>query len=93
MEHFYPAAPASFDEKRNATRQKAFTAAHLHFNRGNSTYEAVVRNVSATGAKLKFGELIALPPEFEIKIGTGGHYQTAHVAWRHGFEIGVQFDA
>ena len=91
MEHFYPSSPARFDEKRGATRQKAFTAAHLQFNRGNSTYEALVRNVSATGAKLRFGELIELPPEFEIKVGTNNAYHKAHVAWRHGFEIGVVF--
>jgi hypothetical protein len=93
MEHYYPSAPAHFEEKRNATRQKAFTAAHVHFNRGNSTYEALVRNVSSTGARLKFGDVIELPAEFELRVGKDGSYQKAHVAWRHGFEIGVAFAA
>jgi hypothetical protein len=93
MEHFYPAAPAPFDEKRSATRQKTFTAAHVHFNRGNSTYEALVRNVSTTGARLRFGDVVELPSEFEIRVSSGGNYHTAHVAWRHGLEIGVEFAA
>lgn len=93
MEHFYPAALAAFDEKRGATRQKAFTAAHIHFNRGSSSYEALVRNISATGARLRFGDVIELPPEFEIKVGSNNLYHKAHVAWRHGFEVGVEFAA
>ena len=92
MDHFYPAA-STHSEKRKAIRQKSFTAAHLQFNRGNSTYEALVRNVSAKGAKLRFGELIELPPQFEIKVGSSGSYHKAHVAWRHGYEVGVAFTA
>jgi hypothetical protein len=90
MEHFYPAAP-THTEKRNAKRQKTFTAAHLQFNRGNSTYEALVKNVSASGAKLRFGDVVELPAEFDIRVGKDGPYQKAYVAWRHGFEIGVAF--
>jgi PilZ domain len=93
MELYDNLASVGLEEKRGATRQKAFTAAHVHFNRGTSTYEALVRNISATGAKLKFGELIELPTEFQIKVGATGNYHTAHVAWRHGFEIGVEFTA
>lgn len=83
----------SFEEKRIATRQKAFTSAHVHFNRGNSSYEALVRNVSETGVKLQFGELIELPENFEIRVGKTGPYKKAHVAWRQGFETGVNFSA
>ncbi|MGL4405685.1 MAG: PilZ domain-containing protein [Notoacmeibacter sp.] len=81
----------TLSEKRSAIRQKAFTGAHVHFNRGNSAYEALVRNVSVSGAKLKFGELIELPAEFEIKVGADGKHKRAHVAWRRGFEVGVVF--
>ena len=93
MDQFNPLAPAYFEEKRVTTRQKSFTAAHLHFNRGNSTYEALVRNISQTGARLRFGDVIDLPSEFEIRVGRDGVYQKAHIAWRHGFEIGVEFAA
>jgi hypothetical protein len=92
MEHFYPAAPTHI-EKRKATRQKSFNAAHLQFNRGTSTYEALVKNVSANGAKLRFGDVVELPVEFDIRVGKDGPYQKAHVAWRYGFEIGIAFDA
>ena len=92
MEHFYPSAPSHI-EKRNATRQKSFTTAHLEFNRGTSTYEALVKNVSASGAKLGFGDVVELPTEFNISVGKDGPYKKAHIAWRHGFEIGVVFAA
>jgi hypothetical protein len=88
-----PCSTLQTTEKRRATRQKAFVAAHLQFNKGNSTYEALVKNLSTTGVKLRFGELIDLPPEFAIKVGAENTYHKAHVAWRQGFEIGVAFAA
>jgi hypothetical protein len=91
MEHLNLSAHMQSHEKRAGIRQKSFTGGHIHFNRGNSTYETVVRNVSATGAKLKFAELITLPAEFELKIGHDASYRKARVAWRHGFEIGIAF--
>ena len=91
MEDFNAINAFTFEEKRRATRQKAYTAAHVHFNKANSSYEALVRNMSATGARLKFGEMIALPKEFEVQVGKGNSYHTAHVAWQCGLEIGVAF--
>lgn len=91
MEHFYPAAPIAFNEKRRTLRQKAFTSAHVHFNQGCSSYEAIVKNVSASGARLRFGDVVELPAEFDIRVGQDGSCRKALVAWRHGFEIGVAF--
>ena len=91
MEHFYPAAPIAFNHKRRALRQKAFTSAHVYFNQGCSSYEAIVRIVSASGARLRFGDVVELPVEFDIRVGKDGSYHKAQVAWRHGFEIGVAF--
>ena len=92
MDLSYPDLPQTHGEKRGAIRQKSFTAAHLQFNRGNSTYEALVRNVSQTGARLRFGDVVDLPAEFEIRVGKDCSYHKARVAWRHGFDIGVAFN-
>jgi hypothetical protein len=78
-------------ERRIAPRQRAVLAAHIRFNRLNSSYEARVRDVSANGARLRFGDRAELPDDFEMRVGTEGAYRPASVAWRHGFDYGIAF--
>jgi hypothetical protein len=84
-------APSISEERRLAPRQRALTRAHIRFNRNNSSYEALVRNIAADGARLRFGDRVDLPAEFEIRIGTEGAYRPARIAWRQGYDMGVAF--
>ena len=47
---------------------RCLRAARCVFNRGYSDFTVMVRNVSATGAKLSGDELFRLPDEFELQI-------------------------
>lgn len=68
--------------------------AHCVFNKGYSDLSVLVRNMSATGAKLTGDELLCLPDEFELQINDGGGGFTSHWvrrAWLRGDAIGVTF--
>ena len=64
------------------------------FNRGYSDFTVMVRNLSATGAKLTGDELYRLPDEFELQMtNTAGAVTTRRVrrVWSRPDSIGVEF--
>ena len=81
-------------EKRRAARARCLRAARCVFNNGCSDYTALVRNVSATGAKLTGDELFRLPDEFELQTANAAGAITARRVrrvWSRADSIGVEF--
>lgn len=82
----------TFNERRTVERRRSFKGALLRFNGGYSALECVVKNFSAGGGRLCFGEATAVPPRFELKVGPEGTFRRAAVKWRKGNEIGVGYE-
>ncbi|MDF2118658.1 PilZ domain-containing protein [Roseiarcaceae bacterium H3SJ34-1] len=78
-------------EARRAMRVRSMLGAQIVFNNKLSSIECHVRNVSPRGAKLIVGELLSLPQEFELNVPAKGKTYQAHVCWRRGDEVGVEF--
>jgi|SRR5450759_1983978 hypothetical protein len=77
--------------ERRAPRQKTFLRGFAYFGGGPLAVECLVREMSATGARLEFS---APPPaidDIELHIPIKGQKCTAKVIWRGGDEIGVAF--
>ncbi len=86
------AGPAG--EKRRAPRARCLRAARCVFNNGCSDFSVLVRNVSATGAKLTGDDLFLLPDEFELQIANAAGAATARRVrrvWSRPDSIGVEF--
>lgn len=81
-----------FNERRVVERRRSFKGGLLRFNGGYGALECVVRNFSAGGARLSFGEAMAVPPRFELKVGHDGGWHGAAVKWRKGNEVGVAYE-
>lgn len=81
----------TFEERRSQTRQRVLKGGTLTFNRGYGALECVVRNLSARGARLAFGDTAAVPPRFVLKISADGPARPVHVRWRTMTDIGVEF--
>lgn len=79
-----------FADRRGVLRHRVFKGASLSFNRGYGAMECVVRNLSASGAKLVFGDALAVPPHFSLRISGEDHPRDATVIWRGAREVGVQ---
>lgn len=77
-------------EKRQSQRFRALKGALIVFNRGNSTINCVVRNLSATGALLRVESPIGIPDSFVLKVSDGAMH-VATVVRRNSSEIGVSF--
>jgi hypothetical protein len=87
-------AGAASNERRRAVRTRCLREGSCVFNKGCSILNVVVRNISATGAKLTGDELICLPEEFELKINEGFGVFASHRVkrvWSRADAIGVAF--
>jgi PilZ domain len=85
---------ASVADKRRATRARCLRTARCVFNNGCSDFTALVRNVSATGAKLTGEDLFRLPDEFELQMANAAGVATARRVrrmWSRPDSIGVEF--
>lgn len=81
-----------FNERRVVERRRSFKGALLRFNGGYGSLECLVRNFSAGGARLQFGEVSAVPQRFEVKIGHEGGWHAVSVKWRRHNEVGIAYD-
>jgi hypothetical protein len=81
-----------FNERRAVERRRSFKGALLRFNGGYGALECLVRNFSAGGARLSFGEATAVPPRFELKVNQESAWHRAAVKWRKGNEVGVAYE-
>lgn len=79
---------AVFAERRADIRRRVLKGATLRFNRGYGAMECVVRNQSADGALLVFGDSSGVPSNFDLAIG-GDAPRRAEVRWRGLAAVGV----
>jgi hypothetical protein len=81
-------------DKRRAKRSRCLREARCVFNKSGSNLSVLVRNISATGAKLVGHGLFVLPEEFELLVNNGsGAMSVRRVRrmWIREDSIGVAF--
>ena len=78
-------------EHRRAARQTSFMQGRIYFNNRRSSVDCLIRDISATGAKLKFSSAVETPALVELHIPTKEETHSAKVMWRRGEEMGVKF--
>ena len=82
-------ANMSGPERRQSPRQKAFLKGRI--NNGLGDVDCLIRDLSATGAKLMFSGGITMPPVIDLHIPMKKQSMRAQVQWRNGDEMGVSF--
>jgi hypothetical protein len=78
-------------EKRDAARKKSFLRGLVYFGNSPSATDCLVRDISETGARLKFSSPPASTDNLDLHIPVKGSTFHATVSWRNGDEIGVSF--
>ena len=79
-------------DKRQAHRQKSFLRGFAYFGHSSSAVDCLVRDISDTGARLKFSTPPAFTENLELHIPVKGSRYRSKVQWRSGDEIGIVFD-
>ncbi|MDE0924257.1 PilZ domain-containing protein [Aurantimonas coralicida] len=78
-------------ERRVAPRTRTLKRAKVIFNGGFSTFDCIVRNISATGALLTIDDAAHLPKEFQIRIGEERDERPARLVYRRAMFAGIRF--
>jgi hypothetical protein len=84
-----PAPPPS-RRKERAERDKVFRQATLVFSDGHR-FTVVVKDVSATGARVEFFQHVTLPPEVQFLEATMRLRKRARVVWQQDGRAGLEF--
>jgi hypothetical protein len=79
------------DEHRIARRQRVLKQGKILFFNNLSIVDCVIRDLSATGAKLICGDQAAVPNEFRLVVLGDNQMRDVRVTWRKGDLIGVTF--
>ena len=78
-------------EPRQATRQKSFLRGFVYFGNSPSAVDCLVRDISDTGARLKFSGSFPAADIIDLHIPLKGQTLRAKVQWREADEIGIAF--
>ncbi|AWN55880.1 PilZ domain-containing protein [Methylobacterium sp. 17Sr1-1] len=78
-------------ELRRETRLRTFLKGRIVFNNGNSTMDCLVRDLSASGARLVLSQTATLPDGFDLIIPAKDRTHKATLRWRRADSIGVTF--
>ena len=81
-----------FEDRRREPRHRVLKGGTLTFNNGYGALECVVRNLSAGGARLQFGDTAAVPPRFDLRVSGESKALPARVRWRTITDVGVAFE-
>jgi PilZ domain len=82
---------AAMKDRRTASRQRSFLQGRIFYNNRRSSVDCLIRDISDTGAKLKFSESITVPEAMELYIPNKDEFRRARVQWRFGGEMGIAF--
>lgn len=78
-------------ENRREVRQRTFLKGRIVFNNGASSMDCLVRDFSATGARLALTETATLPEQFELYIPQKDKTYRSSLRWRRNDGIGIAF--
>lgn len=80
-------------EHRSEARQRVFLKGRITYNNGASSLDCLVRDLSATGARLAMSETTTLPEVFDLYIAQKDKTYRAALRWRRADGVGVTFPA
>jgi hypothetical protein len=78
-------------EKRRASRHKSFLRGYMYIGKSPFPIECLVRDISDTGARLKYSGQILASDIINLHISNKGEIFRAKVQWREADEIGISF--
>lgn len=79
------------ENTRSAERIRSFLRAQIIFNNRMSTIDCIIKNISATGARIALNDTFAVPTEFDLYIPQKSRSHHARLVWRDKDSIGVEF--
>jgi PilZ domain len=80
-------------ENRKSERQRHFLRGFVRILETNTTIDCIVRDISETGAKLRFRCTTPMPELFELHIPSKGQFAKSKLVWNKNCEVGISFES
>lgn len=80
------------EEHRNALRRRTFLKGRIEFNHRQNSAECIVRDLSATGARIALVGTVMVPDHFDLHLPNRDETLACTLTWRRNGEVGVRFD-
>jgi hypothetical protein len=81
-----------YEDKRRSSRQRLFLRGFIRVPEIDLTLDCIVRDISESGAKLRFRAAPSLPELFELHIPAKGHVVQSKKKWMGDCEVGISFE-
>ena len=78
-------------ERRGTPRQKSFLRGCIYFNNRRSVFDCLIRDLTEDGARIIFSHTVNVPDVVELYIPQREQTLRAHVKWRRGDDVGLDF--
>ncbi len=78
-------------EQRQDIRKRTFLKGRILFNKGASSMDCLIRDMSETGARLELSETSTLPEVFDLYIPQKDETFRATLRWRRDGGVGIAF--
>ena len=82
--------PFTAEDHRDSRRERRYKGAKLVFDNDQSAIDCLLRDISATGARVRLGSLFDGPKQIDLRISDGFTY-SADVMWIRKKEVGLRF--
>jgi hypothetical protein len=82
----------SLEDMRRSPRRRAFLGGRVHYKGLSSSADCLIRDVSATGARIAFTDPTPLPDHFELEVLSTGERRKARLVWTRGLLAGVEYE-
>lgn len=80
-------------ERRFGVRCRTFKKTQVILHEQDSVFNAILKNLSRTGAKLQLPEVLHIPKEFRMRLVNEEIDRDCKVVWRKPGEMGIVFTA
>ncbi|MFY9291757.1 MAG: PilZ domain-containing protein [Methylorubrum rhodinum] len=78
-------------EQRQDIRKRTFLKGRILFNKGASSMDCLIRDLSETGARLELSETSTLPEVFDLYIPQKDETFRCTLRWRRDGGVGIAF--
>ena len=82
---------ADDENRRSAPRRRVLKGCIVAYNNRHCTIECMLRDISASGARLQVTGSLDIPDTFELIVEVDGVEAECEVVWRYGRDVGVRF--
>jgi hypothetical protein len=80
-------------DKRKSSRQRLFLRGFVRVPECGSNIDCIVRDISETGAKLRFRFAPSITDCFELHIPSKEQIVQSKLVWKDGCEVGISFES